>query len=342
MKSTVIENILSCGVLKFSSDFRVFGWSFLLCCVYRSRYEVSSRDGEADQIYIYVGKAHTDDITSVKFSSDGRILLPLFLRSASSPVNTRTGSVRQMKEALKAFDGLLIIILKPTLPLVQMNKSSSLEHPLRRYSTTGGLLCFYDRSKLEIVQKVGISPTCSVVQCAWHPRLNNNNNNIFATSGDKSQGGTHILYDPTQSERGACVCVARAPRKKSVDDYQPEPVIHNPHALPLFRDAPSRKRQREKQLKDPAKAHKPELPMSCPGHGGRVGTTGRSLLTQYLLKQGGMIKETWMEEDPREAILKYAEVAVKDPKFIAPAYSQTQPETILAKSDDDEEGDVKK
>lgn len=44
-----------------------------------------------------------------------------------------------------------------------------------------------------------------------------------------------------------------------------------------------------------------------------------------------------MEEDPREAILKYAEVAVKDPKFIAPAYSQTQPETIFAKSDDEEE-----
>lgn len=80
------------------------------------------------------------------------------------------------------------------------------------------------------------------------------------------------------------MCVARAPRKKSVDDYQPEPIIHNPHALPLFRDAPSRKRQREKTLKDPLRAHKPELPMSGPGHGGRVGTTGSSLLTQYLLK----------------------------------------------------------
>lgn len=44
-----------------------------------------------------------------------------------------------------------------------------------------------------------------------------------------------------------------------------------------------------------------------------------------------------MEKDPREAILKYAEVAVKDPKFIAPAYPQTQPETIFAKSDDEEE-----
>lgn len=107
---------------------------------------------------------------------------------------------------------------------------------------------------------------------------------IFATAGDKSQGGTHILYDPTLSERGALVCVARAPRKKSVDDFEPQPVIHNPHALPLFRDQPSRKRQREKILKDPLKSHKPELPMTGPGFGGRVGASKGSLLTQYLLK----------------------------------------------------------
>lgn len=43
---------------------------------------------------------------------------------------------------------------------------------VEKESTTGGLLCFYDCSKLELVQRVGISPTCSVVQCAWHPRLN--------------------------------------------------------------------------------------------------------------------------------------------------------------------------
>lgn len=107
---------------------------------------------------------------------------------------------------------------------------------------------------------------------------------IFATTGDKHQGGTHILYDPTLSERGALVCVSRAPRKKSVDDYQVKPVIHNPHALPLFRDQPSRKRQREKILKDPLKSHKPEIPITGPGHGGRVGSTKGSLLTQYLLK----------------------------------------------------------
>lgn len=44
-----------------------------------------------------------------------------------------------------------------------------------------------------------------------------------------------------------------------------------------------------------------------------------------------------MDEDPREAILKYADVAAKDPKYIAPAYADTQPETVFAKSDSDEE-----
>lgn len=80
------------------------------------------------------------------------------------------------------------------------------------------------------------------------------------------------------------MCVARAPRKKSIDDFEAPLVIHNPHALPLFRDQPSRKRQREKILKDPIKSHKPEIPINGPGYGGRVGASKGSLLTQYLLK----------------------------------------------------------
>ncbi|KAG0447516.1 hypothetical protein HPP92_028290 [Vanilla planifolia] len=39
-------------------------------------------------------------------------------------------------------------------------------------------------------------------------------------SGDKKEGETHILYDPSISKRGVSVCAARAPRKKSVDDYE--------------------------------------------------------------------------------------------------------------------------
>ncbi|GAA0144889.1 hypothetical protein LIER_05213 [Lithospermum erythrorhizon] len=276
---------------------------------------------------ILVPNAHSDDITSLKFSSDGRILL-----SRSFDESLKVWDLRQMKESLQAFQDLPNHYAQTNVAFSPDEKLILTGTSVEKDSTTGGLLCFYDREKLELVSRIGISP-CSVVQCTWHPRLNQ----IFATSGDKHQGETHVLYDPSFSDRGALVCVARAPRKKSVDDYEAAPLIHNPHALPLFRDQPSRKRQREKILKDPLKSHKPEVPVNGPGFGGRVGTTKGSMLTQYLLRKGGLIKETWMEEDPREAILKYADMAAKEPKFIAPAYADTQPETLFAKSDSDEE-----
>jgi WD repeat-containing protein 70 len=56
-----------------------------------------------------------------------------------------------------------------------------------------------------------------------------------------------------------------------------------------------------------------------------------------LLQEGGLIKDTWMDEDPREAILKYAEAAEKEPKFIAPAYSKTQPKPVFQESDSEDE-----
>lgn len=63
----------------------------------------------------------------------------------------------------------------------------------------------------------------------------------------------------------------------------------------------------------------------------------RRLTLFIVLQQGGLLNESWMEEDPREAILKYADVAKSDPKYIAPAYAQTQPETILKEDSDEEE-----
>lgn len=288
----------------------------------------SIKPGWGSRPDIHVEKSHVDDITGLKFSTDGALLL-----SRSFDGTLKVWDLRKMKEPLKIFEELPNNYAQTNIAFSPNEQLFFTGTSVERDSTSGGLLCFFDRANLELVSKVGVSPSCSVVQCTWHSRLNQ----IFATVGDKSQGGTHVLYDPTLSERGALVCVARAPRRKSIDDFEAKPVIHNPHALPLFRDAPSRKRQREKVLKDPLKSHKPELPINGPGFGGRVGTSQGSLLTQYLLKKGGMIKETWMDEDPREAILKYADVAVQDPKFIAPAYSETQPEPVFAKSDSDEE-----
>ncbi|KAJ1682914.1 hypothetical protein LUZ63_010659 [Rhynchospora breviuscula] len=245
--------------------------------------------------------------------------------------------LRQMKSPVKVFGDLPNHYAQTNAAFSPDEQLIFTGTSIEKNSTSGSLLCFFDRKKLELFSRVGISPSLSVIRCLWHPRINQ----VFATVGDKKEGGTHILYDPSISQRGALVCVGRAPRRKSVDDYEVQPVIHNPHALPLFRDQPSRKRQREKILKDPLKSHKPDLPVNGPGFGGRVGTTKGSLLTQYLMKQGGLIKETWMDEDPREAILKYADAAAQDPKFIAPAYAETQPKPVFAKSDSEDEDNEK-
>lgn len=80
--------------------------------------------------------------------------------------------LRKTKEALKVFDelpnhyGQTNIGFSPDEQLFFTGTS------VERDSSTGGLLCFFDRENLELVSKVGISPTCSVVRCFWHPKLN--------------------------------------------------------------------------------------------------------------------------------------------------------------------------
>lgn len=278
---------------------------------------------------VYIEKAHEDgeDVSGLKFSADGYTLL-----SRSLDETLKIWDLRSTKAPVKVFSELpnsyaqTNVAFSPDEQLILTGTS------VEKGGTAGGLMYLFDKRRLELVRKIGVSAH-SVVCCVWHRRLNQ----ILATTGDKKEGGTHILYDPAVSERGALVCIARAPRKKSAEDFEARPVVHHPHALPLFRDEPSRKRQREKARSDPLKSKRPDLPVTGPGFGGRVGTTKGSLLTQYLLKEGGLMKETWMDEDPREAILRHAEAAAKDPKYIAPAYAETQPETIFAASDSEDE-----
>ncbi|GMH20434.1 hypothetical protein Nepgr_022275 [Nepenthes gracilis] len=116
---------------------------------------------------VYVENAHSDDITGLKFSSDGR---HLFSRSFDSTL--KVWDLRKMKLSLKEFEELpnhyaqTNIAFSPDEQLILTGTS------VEKDSSAGGLLCFYDREKLELVSRVGISVGSSVVQCAWHPKLN--------------------------------------------------------------------------------------------------------------------------------------------------------------------------
>lgn len=92
----------------------------------------------------------------------------------------------------------------------------------------------------------------------------------------------------------------------------------------------------EKDRLDPVKSKRPDLPITS-GQGGRVASSGGTL-SSYVIRNLGLSKRVDDDQDPREAILKYAKEAAENPYWITPAYAKTQPVNIL----DEDEPEAKK
>lgn len=90
---------------------------------------------------------------------------------------------------------------------------------------------------------------------------------------------------------------------------------------------------------DPVKSRRPDLPITS-GQGGRVAASG-STLSSFVIRNLGLSKRVDDEQDPREAILKYAKEAEENPFWVAPAYKKTQP-TPIFQDDEDGPSDAKK
>ncbi|KAJ2782733.1 hypothetical protein H4R18_002107 [Coemansia javaensis] len=166
-----------------------------------------------------------------------------------------------------------------------------------------------------------------VLSISWHPRLDQVA--VGLTSGD-----IVLLYDPERGGmRGAARCARRQPRRSdgAVGSAGAGPII-TPHALPLFRDERPAAGKRRRPHDGPARSQAPQMPVvQGHGRGGAIGVNE----TQHIMKS--LIKDTIRDEDPREALLRYAAVAESDPKFIAPSYAKTQAEPVF---DDSAAADV--
>ena len=109
-----------------------------------------------------------------------------------------------------------------------------------------------------------------------------------------------MLYSPDMSLNGAKLLLNKGPpRKATIEDMSDAvaaPTIITPHALPMFRDSEvgrSTKRKREKERMDPRKSRRPELPVTGPGRGGRVGASA----TQHVVQN--LVRDTTRDEDVR-------------------------------------------
>ncbi|CAL1545223.1 unnamed protein product [Lymnaea stagnalis] len=205
---------------------------------------------------------------------------------------------------------------------------------------TGGKIVFLDRESLSVVKEMHVSES-STVRFLWHPKLNQ----MVVGCGD---GQIKLYYDPDKSRRGAMLCIVKKERKIKQAEIVAAQNIITPYALPMFRQGrPTSTRKFEERVrKDPVKSHRPDLPVSGPGTGGRVGAKGATL-SQYVAQQIASRKADPYEKDPRAAILRHAKEAEENPYWINPAYKNSQPNPVFmqpeeddSKKDDDDPGPI--
>ncbi|WVN88961.1 uncharacterized protein L203_104176 [Cryptococcus depauperatus CBS 7841] len=158
-----------------------------------------------------------------------------------------------------------------------------------------GSVVFLNSATLEEERRVIIGEG-SVVRVLWHSKINQ----IFASL---STGALHILYSPHLSIHGALLPLAKLPkttaRDPSFSTVDLKPVIFTPDALPMYQDQGYRESLHQKEKK--AKKMRPMEPVYGAGRGGRLGASETQSLVHSLYP------DTVGFEDPREALLKYAD-----------------------------------
>lgn len=276
------------------------------------------------------------EISSIVFSYLGTMLA-----TRSCDESMKLWDMRTLKQPLHKFDGLFSrydttdATFSPDDSLIVTGESLEKDKDFAN-------LYFYDVKTFELINKIPVTNS-HVIKTLWHPKLNQ----IFVGCGDGTIKG---YYDEKRSMRGAKLCIVKTYRKKKQMEMAGGIQVITPHALPMFRQEKSRslRKQMEKDRLDPVKSRRPDLPITS-GQGGRVASSGGTL-SSYVIRNLGLSKRVDDDQDPREAILKYAKEAEENPIWIAPAYKKTQPKPIFNtdgltqgnEGEDDGEPDAKK
>ncbi|KAL8835516.1 MAG: hypothetical protein Q9176_006865 [Flavoplaca citrina] len=201
-----------------------------------------------------------------------------------------------------------------------------------------GTLHILNPATLKPEHTTPITPSSPLISLLWHPKLNQ----ILTGS---SNAETHVLYNPSLSSRGALDILSRAPKRRHIDDdpslttdtsialtgdiIAPNGNLNAARAAGERRAAPLTGLTASGRSRDPRRPH---IPLTTPF--AKTNPDERHVRENIPLS-------SMRDEDPREALLKYAEKAEKEPLFTG-AWRKTQPRTIYADVSDEEEEPEKK
>nr|XP_023015851.1 gastrulation defective protein 1 homolog [Leptinotarsa decemlineata] len=276
-----------------------------------------------------IRKAHQPvEITSICFSHVGDYLL-----TRSCDETMKLWDVRNFKQAVHEV-GNLFTRYDTTDAIFSPNDAIVATGVSLKKGEKDGMVYFYDTTNFKLIRKLNVSQSHTIKLC-WHPKLNQ----IFVGGGN---GIVKCYYDEKLSLRGVTLCAVKMHRKAQHSEIVSTTQVITPHALPLFRQERRKtsRKQMEKDRLDPVKSHRPDLPITS-GQGGRVASSGGTL-SSYVIRNLGLSKRVEDDQDPREAILKYAKDAEENPYWITPAYKTTQPQACTSKYTSEEEPEPKK
>uniref|UniRef100_A0A0N5BHV9 WD_REPEATS_REGION domain-containing protein n=1 Tax=Strongyloides papillosus TaxID=174720 RepID=A0A0N5BHV9_STREA len=202
----------------------------------------------------------------------------------------------------------------------------------------GGSLKIFDTSlNLLVTKDLPKNPT----RIQWHPKINQ----ILVGFTD---GSLTVFYDIDVSIKGVLESLTRKAKKPNKDAVVQSEVILAPLTLDYFQPRNEDDEEKEltewrikKALKLGTNIKKPTF-ITATYDPQSVSNKSGGTLHSYLARNMGMDrnKELRQNDDIRGSILKHAEAAAKNPIFTGPAYSKTQPKTILQRSHEEEEDHV--
>ena len=189
-----------------------------------------------------------------------------------------------------------------------------------------GHLHFLNPATLSEELLTAVTPGSPLVTALWHEKINQ-----IVTGSANSE--THILYSPKISTRGAEQIMSKAPKRRHIDD---DPSLTTDMSQGLSGDSvinPNGLMGSSNRLSTSFAARHPTVGLTASGRSRDPRRPHIPVQTPFAKSQPDEkhIKEhiplsSMRDEDPREALLKYATKAEQDPLFTN-AWKHTQPKT---------------
>ncbi|KAJ5343248.1 uncharacterized protein N7506_003072 [Penicillium brevicompactum] len=184
-----------------------------------------------------------------------------------------------------------------------------------------------------------VTPGSPLITVQWHEKLNQ----ILTGSAN---GETHVLYNPTMSTKGAATVMSKAPKARHLDEISlttdtaeamsGDSIVVGSNGVPHYSSSTWSARHPEVGLTASGRSRDPRRP-----HQPAATPFGKTNPDDKHIRESLPLSAA-LHEDPREALLKYAEQAEKNPLYTQ-AYRETQPKAIYAElSDEEEKGPEKK